>query len=141
MGTSLDALNAPQSLTQRRHAASNLPNFELPPVNNLHFAHIIESEVSTALWTLPIQHCGSKSGEPSNSSFKFGLGEQCILRRECYRDHTEQRRCTCPALYPNFLPARIDTWIPHRSHSSAMGSFSLPSSFDVLAWRTFVDAQ
>ena len=38
MGTSLDALNAPSSLTQRRQAASNLPNFELPPVNNLYFA-------------------------------------------------------------------------------------------------------
>lgn len=38
MGTSLDALNAPQSLTQRRQAASNLPNFELPPPSNLQFA-------------------------------------------------------------------------------------------------------
>jgi Zinc finger, C2H2 type len=37
MGTSLDALNAPSSLTQRRQAASNLPNFELPPPNNLQF--------------------------------------------------------------------------------------------------------
>lgn len=31
MGTALDALNAPQSLTARRSAASNLPAFELPP--------------------------------------------------------------------------------------------------------------
>lgn len=31
MGTSLDALNAPQSLTARRQAASHLPSFELPP--------------------------------------------------------------------------------------------------------------
>lgn len=31
MGTALDALNAPQSLTARRQAASNLPAFELPP--------------------------------------------------------------------------------------------------------------
>jgi len=31
MGTSLDALNAPQSLTARRQAASHLPTFELPP--------------------------------------------------------------------------------------------------------------
>lgn len=33
MGTSLDALHAPSSLTQRRQAASNLPVFELPPPN------------------------------------------------------------------------------------------------------------
>ena len=35
MGTSLDVLNAPQSLTARRQA--NLPNFELPPPTNLQF--------------------------------------------------------------------------------------------------------
>lgn len=38
MGSSLDALNAlnaPSSLIQRRQAASNLPNFELPPPSNL----------------------------------------------------------------------------------------------------------
>src|SRR3981189_3508228 len=39
MGTSLDALNAPPSLTARRQAASNLPNFELPPPNNLQFTN------------------------------------------------------------------------------------------------------
>jgi len=38
MGTSLDALNAPSSLTQRRQAASNLPSFELPPPSNLQLA-------------------------------------------------------------------------------------------------------
>ena len=36
MATSLDALNAPQSLTARRHA--HLPNFELPPPPLGHFS-------------------------------------------------------------------------------------------------------
>ncbi|EXJ80243.1 hypothetical protein A1O1_08385 [Capronia coronata CBS 617.96] len=40
MGTSLDALNAPASLTQRRQAASNLPAFELPPPSNIQFTPI-----------------------------------------------------------------------------------------------------
>jgi hypothetical protein len=34
----MDALNAPSSLTARRQAASNLPNFELPPPSNLQFS-------------------------------------------------------------------------------------------------------
>jgi Zinc finger, C2H2 type len=38
MGTALDALNAPQSLTARRQAASNLPTFELPPPPLTQFA-------------------------------------------------------------------------------------------------------
>lgn len=37
MGSSLDALHAPPSLTARRHATANLPNFELPPPNNLQY--------------------------------------------------------------------------------------------------------
>ena len=38
MGTGLDALSAPTSLTARRHAASSLPPFDLPPPpSNLHF--------------------------------------------------------------------------------------------------------
>ncbi|EXJ86440.1 hypothetical protein A1O3_03391 [Capronia epimyces CBS 606.96] len=40
MGTSLNALNAPGSLTQRRQAASNLPAFELPPPTNIQFTPI-----------------------------------------------------------------------------------------------------
>jgi len=40
MGTSLDALNASSSLTQRRQAASHLPTFELPPPTNLQFASV-----------------------------------------------------------------------------------------------------
>jgi Zinc finger, C2H2 type len=39
MPTSLDALNAPSSLTARRQATANLPNFELPPPSNLQFAN------------------------------------------------------------------------------------------------------
>lgn len=38
MGTALDALNAPSSLTARRQAASHLPNFELPPPQLTPFA-------------------------------------------------------------------------------------------------------
>ena len=39
MPTSLDALNAPSSLTARRQATANLPNFELPPPSNLQFTN------------------------------------------------------------------------------------------------------
>ena len=39
VGTSLDPLSRPSSLTVRRQAASNLPNFELPPPSNTQFAH------------------------------------------------------------------------------------------------------
>ena len=38
MPSSLDALNAPSSLTARRQATANLPNFELPPPSNLQYA-------------------------------------------------------------------------------------------------------
>lgn len=38
MGSSMDAGGMPSSLTQRRPAASHLPNFELPPPSNLQFA-------------------------------------------------------------------------------------------------------
>jgi hypothetical protein len=38
MPTSLDALNAPSSLTARRQATANLPTFELPPPSNLQYA-------------------------------------------------------------------------------------------------------
>jgi hypothetical protein len=39
MPTPLDALNAPSSLTARRQATANLPNFELPPPSNLQFTN------------------------------------------------------------------------------------------------------
>jgi hypothetical protein len=39
MPTSLDALNPPSSLTARRQATANLPNFELPPPSNLQFTN------------------------------------------------------------------------------------------------------
>ncbi|ERF73053.1 hypothetical protein EPUS_09223 [Endocarpon pusillum Z07020] len=47
MGTALDALNAPQSLTARRHAASNLPAFELPPPPLSQFAASVAQKYSS----------------------------------------------------------------------------------------------
>lgn len=47
MGTALDALNAPQSLTARRQAASNLPAFELPPPPLSQFAASVAQKYSS----------------------------------------------------------------------------------------------
>lgn len=63
MGTALDALNpAPQPLTARRPAASNLPVFELPPPTNFGLVHATTkypspSNVSNLL-TPPSNHSG-----------------------------------------------------------------------------------
>jgi hypothetical protein len=75
MGSSLDALNAlnaPSSLTQRRQAASNLPNFELPPPSNLtQFApiqHRYPSLTGTILPTTAAVSVGNLLTPPSNST-------------------------------------------------------------------------
>lgn len=47
MGTALDALSAPPSLTARRQAASNLPAFELPPPPLPHFATNVVQKFSS----------------------------------------------------------------------------------------------
>lgn len=46
VGTSVDAFSMPSSLTVRRQAALELPNFELPPLNNLQFTPIVAQEYS-----------------------------------------------------------------------------------------------
>ena len=76
MGTSLDSLSAPSSLTQRRQAASNLPNFELPPVNNLHFAPISNQKyppLSAPFQSNPAAlSLGNLLTPPSNSASESG---------------------------------------------------------------------
>ena len=69
MGSTLDALNVPQSLTQRRQA--NLPNFELPPPSALQFAPMQQQK-----YPPPPQHLSNNSAlslgnlltPPSNSA-------------------------------------------------------------------------
>ncbi|KIV90971.1 hypothetical protein PV10_05569 [Exophiala mesophila] len=71
MGTSLDALNAPSSLTQRRLAASNLPAFELPPPPLQHFGSISQ-RIPPLGGSIPSHHSTSNLGHiltpPSNSA-------------------------------------------------------------------------
>jgi hypothetical protein len=63
MGTSLDALNAPQSLTARRQAASHLPAFELPPPPITQFASSAQKH--------PALH-GLNVTQPSQSNLSVG---------------------------------------------------------------------
>lgn len=71
MGTSLDALNAPSSLTQRRLAASNLPAFELPPPPLQHFGSIsqrIPPLGGSLISHQPSSNLGHILTPPSNSA-------------------------------------------------------------------------
>jgi uncharacterized Zn-finger protein len=61
VGMSVDAFSMPSSLTVRRQAASNLPNFELPPLNNLQFAPTMVAVGSTG--GLPITTSTSQSAQ------------------------------------------------------------------------------
>jgi Zinc finger, C2H2 type len=74
MGTALDALNAPQSLTARRQAASNLPAFELPPPPLSQFATNVAQKYSSYPAPNPPQQAtsavsvGNLLTPPSNSN-------------------------------------------------------------------------
>ena len=74
MGTALDALNAPQSLTARRQAASNLPAFELPPPPLSQFSPPVAPKYSSYPVSNPPQHAtsavsvGNLLTPPSNSN-------------------------------------------------------------------------
>ncbi|KAK4935965.1 hypothetical protein LTR10_023086 [Elasticomyces elasticus] len=78
MGTSLDALNAPSSLTQRRQAASNLPAFELPtlqfaplstqkfpPLSGINTSHGGAGPVSVGQLLTPPSNSASESANSS----------------------------------------------------------------------------
>jgi hypothetical protein len=84
MPSTLDALNAPSSLTARRQATANLPAFELPPPSNLQYAangnqrfhqlpnlnssHSHSASVSVGQLLTPPSHSASDSVSPVSSS-------------------------------------------------------------------------
>jgi Zinc finger, C2H2 type len=74
MGTALDVLNAPQSLTARRQAASHLPAFELPPPPLSQFAANVAQKYSSYPSSNPPQQgtsavsVGNLLTPPSNSN-------------------------------------------------------------------------
>jgi hypothetical protein len=72
MGSSFDALNAPSSLSARRHATSALPNFELPPPSNLQYVTSQKfpppAGLNTMLPTSASVSVGNLLTPPSNSA-------------------------------------------------------------------------
>ena len=83
MGTSLDALNPPSSLSQRRQAPSL--NFELPPPNALHFNPMISSQkfpslagINTSHTVPPPVSLGQLLTPPSNSASESGGGSSAL---------------------------------------------------------------
>ena len=133
MGSTLDALNVPQSLTQRRQA--NLPNFELPPPSALQFAPMQQQK-----YPPPPQHLSNNSAlslgnlltPPSNSASDSSGASSAIFNGNTPNSAAGPVLPYTPTLFNSGNTPTLSHWL----HSSAVATrleSSVSTEVNVLA--------